>query len=608
MTDISLSLNSLVLYKNRPARVARLGLKKITIELEGRQTIDVRPKDILLLHTGPLENLSDLQPQDGELLTAWELLLGETTNIGELAELIFGKYTPSTAWATWQLVMDGLYFKGEPQAIEVRTQNEVETEKRSRDRKSAEEQAWRAFLGRVGDGEYIKEDEVYFEDVIRLANGEQEGSRVLKALKLAETPEHAHDFLLKIGFWDQEVNPYPIRCQLLLESAQVDIETPIDDARRDLTHLVSYAIDDEGSSDPDDALSIENGRLWVHVADAAFLVRPNSQADREAMERGANLYLPEGTITMLPSQVVNTLGLGLSEQSQALSFGLDLSDVGEIIALEIVPSRVKVTRLSYEDAESRLDEPVISKLNAIALQFRERRLENGAIEINLPEVRIQVLGGRVEIKPLPPLRSRELVREAMLIVGEAIARHATEHNIPMPYTTQERPRQLPEWVNTPSQMIALRNSLRPGRKSSHPSPHSGLGMDMYVQATSPLRRYLDLVVHQQLRAHLYGKPLLGAEEITQRIGSIDEVVGSIRRAERYSRRHWTLVYLTQNPDWEGKGIIVNKRGARYTCLLPDLALDFGIYPNRELELDEEVKLRISDINLAYQEADFRIVD
>ncbi len=608
MTEPTLTLHSLVLYKRRPARVTRIDLKKAAIELEGGQTVNVRFKDVSLLHHGPLRSLGDLRQQDGDLLTAWELLAGESTNIEELAELIYSQYTPSTAWATWQLVMDGLYFKGEPQSIVVSTQDEVETETRSRDRKSAAEQSWRAFLSRVRDGNYVKEDEVYLENVIKLANGEQEGSRVLKALKLSETPEHAHDFLLKIGFWDQEVNPYPIRCQLPLESAQVTIETPVDDARRDLTHLVSYAIDDEGSSDPDDALSIENGRLWVHVADAAFLVRPNSQADREAMEHGANLYLPEGTITMLPSQVVNAMGLGLSEQSQALSFGLDFSDVGDISALEIVPSWVKVTRLSYEDVETRLDEPVLSKLNAIAMQFRERRLENGAIEINLPEVRIQVLDGRVEIKPLPPLRSRELVREAMLIVGEAIARHAADHDIPMPYTTQDGPEQLSEWANTPSQMIALRNSLRPGRKSSHSGPHRGLGMDMYVQATSPLRRYLDLVVHQQLRAHIHGKELLSAEEITQRIGSIDEVVGSVRRAERSSRRHWTLVYLTQNPDWEGKGVIVNRRGARYTCLLPDLALDFGIYPNRELELDEEVKLRVSDINLAYQEADFRIVD
>jgi hypothetical protein len=66
--------------------------------------------------------------------------------------------------------------------------------------------------------------------------------------------------------------------------------------------------------------------------------------------------------------------------------------------------------------------------------------------------------------------------------------------------------------------------------------------------------------------------------------------------------------LTQNPDWEGKGVVVIRRRARYTCLLPDLALDFDIYPNKELQLDEEVRLRVGDINLAYQEVDFRIVD
>ena len=64
----------------------------------------------------------------------------------------------------------------------------------------------------------------------------------------------------------------------------------------DLTHLPAFAIDDEGSQDPDDAVfaeKVEGGfRLFVHVADVAALVPPKSPLDEEALRRGANLYLP----------------------------------------------------------------------------------------------------------------------------------------------------------------------------------------------------------------------------------------------------------------------------------------------------------------------------
>ena len=72
--------DSLVLYKTRPARVTRVG-KKLQIELEGGESLSVRPKDVVQLHRGPLHSLDELQPQAGEVETAWELLAGSTTTL-----------------------------------------------------------------------------------------------------------------------------------------------------------------------------------------------------------------------------------------------------------------------------------------------------------------------------------------------------------------------------------------------------------------------------------------------------------------------------------------------------------------------------------------------
>src|SRR5512136_2962593 len=115
---------SLVLYRGRPARVRHVG-DKLEIEIEGGEVAKVRPKDVTLLHPGPLRALRDLQPPPGDLRTAWELLAGTQTTLPELAELIYGTYTPASAWATWQTVVDGLYFRGTPDAVAVRTPDEV---------------------------------------------------------------------------------------------------------------------------------------------------------------------------------------------------------------------------------------------------------------------------------------------------------------------------------------------------------------------------------------------------------------------------------------------------------------------------------------------------
>jgi exoribonuclease-2 len=130
-------------------------------------------------------------------------------------------------------------------------------------------------------------------------------------------------------------------------------------------------------------------------------------------------------------------------------------------------------------------------------------------------------------------------------------------------------------------------------------------MDHYVQATSPLRRYLDLVVHQQLRAHLTGQALLDNNMITTLIGSTAAGTRDVRYVERQSNRHWTAVYLLRHPAWQGKGIVVDQRGRRYTVLLPALGLETSLYSQKELPLDTEIELQLRDVDLVNLESDFR---
>lgn len=599
------SPDSLVVYKNRPARVLTQG-EKIELDLGAGKTQRVRPKDILPLHPGPVKTLRDLGPCSGDVEEAWSLLEGEETALSEVAELAFGAFTPATAWATWELAAAGVYFESTPGGVRARSREEVEREQREQEAAAREAAEWAAFLERLRQGTCAPEDGPRLTDVVALADGRAERSRVLRELGREATPENAHRLLLKVGYWGPEHNPHPFRFGLSLREPDLEVPPLPAEERLDLTAMGAYAIDDEGNEDPDDALSWDGERLWVHVADVAALVRPGSPLDQAARERGANLYLPDRTVNMLPAAVTARLGLGLQEVSPALSFALTFGADGAISHVDLHPSWIRVTRLSYEVVDGRLEEEPFATFAALAERHLERRLARGATQIDLPEVRIRVAeDGRVSIRPLERNRARTLVTEAMLMTGEAVARFAQERVVPFPYTTQPPPDGLPKGEGL-ANMYARRRHMKRSQKRASAEPHAGLGLEVYAQATSPLRRYLDLSLHQQLRAWLAGETVLDVEEMLARVGEIDLLSGQVRKAERQSNLHWTLVYLVQNPDWQGQGVVVEHRERFSVALIPELAFEARIRGG-PWELNTPLSLRCTGVDLPGLSAKFQVV-
>ncbi|MCB0198713.1 MAG: RNB domain-containing ribonuclease [Anaerolineae bacterium] len=596
MTQSQIGRDSLVLFKGKPAIIARTG-QKLELLLQDGETVSVRPKDVALLHRGPA-SFAALKPPPGDMEAAWELLasVDGTTTLDELAELAYGEDTPAAALAAWEWVADGAYFSGTPDDVTVHSAEQVERTEAARAARAAEALAWSQFLERARNKQTNEQDTRYLDEVEEVAYGQRARSRVLDDLDHAQTPESAHAFLLDVGYWDEMVNPHPRRLNMPATDPTVSFPPLPDEPRLDLTHLPAFAIDDAGNQDPDDALSVDGDRIWVHVADVAALIQPDSPADLEARARGATLYLPETTIAMLPRAATEQLGLGLQPVSPALSFGMRVGEDGSLNDLEIAPSWVRVSRLSYEEAEGRLDEEPLASLYRATNRFSERRRRGGSINLDLPETKMRVIGGRVEITPLASLRSRDTVAEAMMMVGAAVAQFALDHDLPIPFAFQEAPEPL-DVPDTLAGMFARRKTMRPSRQAIEPARHSGLGLDAYVRATSPLRRYLDLVTHQQLRAYLLGRPLLAHQAVIERIGASDAVTGSVRQAESLSRQHWLLVYFLQHKPWRGEGVVVDRFGSRAVVVVPELAWESRVHVREDVEIDSTVRLSVTGVDL-----------
>ena len=595
---------SLVLYKIRPARVKEMA-DKIEIELEGGKTKRVRDKDVTLLHPGPLHSLKELTPRSGEVEENWELLEGSTTEIRELTELVYGDYTPATAWAAWQLVEEGIYFAGTPDSIKPRAADAVKEEQEKRASKAREEQAWNAFMQRIQQGEMLEEDLKPLAEVEALALGRREGSRILNSLGVQETPVNAHRLLVKTGYWGINENPYPRRMGINEEIPDYPVPELAEDQRLDLTHLDAYAIDDEDNEDPDDAISLDGERIWVHVADVAALVPPDSEMDLDARARGANLYQPERVIPMLPQAVTDRLGLGLDAQSPALSISFRLTETGEIADTQIHLTRLKVQRISYAQADLAMQEAPFVQLLRMSRGYRQRREQAGAAFIQLPEVKIRVKEGQVEIHPIPPLESREMVTDLMLAAGEAVARYCLERDIPVPFATQAPPDE-PGRPQGMAAMYAYVRKFKPTQVKTQPELHSGLGLEAYTRATSPLRRYSDLLTHQQLRAHLRGKEVMDIHKLSERLSLAEMGSMAIRKAERLSNSHWRLIYLRDNPKWQGDAVVVAREGERTKVIIPELAMDAKVRVKSAADLNATLRLKPREIDLPDLACYFRI--
>jgi exoribonuclease-2 len=313
------------------------------------------------------------------------------------------------------------------------------------------------------------------------------------------------------------------------------------------------------------------------------------------------------TVPMLPSEAGERLALGIRDISPALSFGLNLDSEGVIVGIEIVPSWVRVSRLSYEQAEDMLDALPFKGLLSLAQNNEARRKRSGAVNIELPEVDVHVEEGKVVFRPVRALRSQMLVREAMLMAGEAVAGYVFREGIPCVFSTQEAT-QIPALPDGLAGMYALRRFMKRGQLKSLPARHAGIGLDMYTQVTSPIRRYQDLIVHQQLRAHISGHSLLSVEEMLQRLGSTEVITSNMRQAERLSNWHWTMIYLSETPHWRGEGVIVETDGSRCTVIIPDIGLETHLRCQPGIPLNTRVPIVLEEANIPELRAFFRIDD
>ncbi len=630
--------SSVVIYKNQPALVGERDGDKFLVSwcvsratASGKKAVyasqKVRDKDVLLLcesEASSIDSLLDFaevaSTEDSEvkkqISEIHELLLSDDETAGaeqsflELAELLRGELKANESWGLYSVLKSSFEFEEVLHDGGIffvpRTEEKISELKNKAFEKEHAEEIRLAFIERLKARKLLPEDSKFMGDVEALALGTTDKSRTMKDAGLKETPEKAHKLLLDTKIWDITRNPYPVRLGLSAKSASISLGTPPDEERVRVPG-VSYAIDSQWSTDPDDAIGFDGEYLWVHIADPACFVEPDSQIDKVARGRGATLYLPEGAARMLSEDCLEDYALGLREESRALSFKIKLGAGGELEECEVLRTVVDVKRLTYEKAEELKESPEIKPLFEIARRNFERRCRAGAVNISIPEVHITVNPENKEVsfEAVAHPESTEVVREAMLLAGEGAAKFAFKNNIPFPFISQdspEIPKDIPDGL---AGQFRLRKCMRKRNVAITPSSHGGLGLGMYSQVTSPLRRYGDLLGHEQLRAFLKGEKLLDKDEMLMRMSEGDAAMQASKKAERNSRTHWTLVYLLQHPDWQGEAVCVENQAKHSVFFIPEIGMECAIGGLGKIELNETIDVKVSKIDLPNLECVFQ---
>lgn len=396
-------------------------------------------------------------------------------------------------------------------------------------------------------------------------------------------------------------------------------EPPADadaDRRLSLVHLNAFAIDDEATVEVDDALSVEalddgRTRVWIHIADPTRFIEYGSLLEKEARRRQTSIYLPTETVPMLPlALAAGPLSLRPDHESCALSVGVVLAKDGKVNDTDVLitPTLIQSTRLTYEAADVALggqgegtpdrlsaDQAAdLRQLHAWAQRREEWRRRQGSTEAYsqtpMPDARVKAArdataedGWTVFLdgesgQGDKESSARTLVKELMLVAGESIARFGAAHDVPLLYRAQSM-RDL-DWLaveDLPDGMAKtwfVIGHLEGLRLTPGPEKHQGLGLSAYVWATSPIRRYADLLLHFQIKAHLRGDPLPfqapgdGAEQAL--VAMIQQGGDRARKLERGATEYWTKEFFrrsAQRGDSFTATVLMEKRDGSLLCAI-----------------------------------------
>lgn len=356
----------------------------------------------------------------------------------------------------------------------------------------------------------------------------------------------------------------------------------------------AFSIDDASTTEIDDAFSVRRGpdgtiEVGVHIAAPALSAPPASRLDEIALNRLSTVYLPGDKIPMLPEELIRCHSLNQGAVVPVISLYLSVNP--EDFAVTATATRLERVRIAdnlrIEALEPRFNEgtvgrpgpdyPYRAELETLWHLANRLEADRGCPENfgNL-DYRFVIEGDRVRIEPRPrgtPVD--KLVSELMIFANATWGKWLAERRVTAIYRSQ-----------TGGKV----------RMSTVPDKHAGLGVEQYIWASSPLRRYVDLLNQRQLLAAAAGEqPPYGANNPTLlgAISAFEMAYDAYRIFQRNMERYWCLRYLLQEGISLATATVIRDGLVRFDTL--PLVVRVASMPH--LSSGSQVLLALSEIDL-----------
>lgn len=431
-----------------------------------------------------------------------------------------------------------------------------------------------------------KNGDTVIAEIINYPSGKRPPSaRVVKVLKKPETPRDDIERII-----DEFSLPRRFPRNVAEEAKELYRREHLSEdgglKRKDLRRLNTVTIDGESAKDFDDAVSIEKNsggyRLWVHIADVGYYVKPGTSIETEARKRGTSVYFPDRALPMLPKELSEDL-CSLKPKTDRLAFTVEMEfdALGRRLVAKFYPSVIHSNeRMTYTSVKKLLvdsDREEIDRYGYLLKDFavmgelcnvlKRQRIDRGSLDFDLPEpeVLLDILGNPESIIKAERNFAHMIIEEFMIAANEAVAKYLEDLGMPCIYRVHEEPDSVkmenilnifksigiirdrrikaldfPELLRraegTEGQEFVshvILRSLKQARYSAVNAGHFGLASGAYAHFTSPIRRYPDLVVHRILKEVL-AKKRLSDKKINELEAMLPDIAFHSSRTERHA--------------------------------------------------------------------------
>ena len=375
---------------------------------------------------------------------------------------------------------------------------------------------------------------------------------------------------------------------------------------KDLTNLKTFIIDSDSPKEIDDAISLEKISdnsycLWVHISYPCKLFSFDSEIDKEAKKKCSSIYLIDSYVPILPPDIIEKANLKENKKSETISAGIILNKDGFIENYEITEAVIKPNyEITFYDANELLElqlkeEFELNMLNKLLIKSKKNREHKGAINFEPNYSKIIHKNNMISFEKFELTNAHNLVSEAMILMGFVISDFMISNKIYAPFRSQK--------INCDAKEILQRNSdslvkfsilkqyIGKSFISTKHNKHETLGLDYYVQSTSPLRRYIDLIVQRQISLKLNNKKCLEVSVIDEIIDYLKSRQMEINNIIRDDKNKYLKIYFNQNIHKFFKVIFIrwiNQKKNIALVFFPDLYLEtlvslfisIDTYPNK----------------------------